>query len=622
MCRHNLLPLCGDKRTIETLPDLRSGAAVENCGVMKFPWWYINMKLLSIVPLFAPLLTVASHHVNDPSTCIWFNTPAEEWIEALPVGNGRLGAMVFGRVDVERIQFNEDTRWSGGPYSQVTEGGSKYLPEIRRLIFNGEYRRAHKLFGRHLMGTPVEQQKYQSFGDLILDFGVDAGDVSGYCRELDLDSAVATTTYIQNGVTFTREVFVSPVDQVIVVHLTADKPRAISFVAELRGVRNVAHSNYGNDVFQMDGVGCDGLRVHGKSADYLGVEGTQRYEAQLRAVGTGGTIEVVDDKLVADKADSVTLFLAAATNFESYRSQKADPRKRVEMTLDAIKERCFDEVRSLHLAAHRKLFRRVRVDLGRGGASDLPTDQRLAANSRDRDPSLAALILQYGRYLLITSSRPGTQPANLQGIWNDQMNPKWDSKYTININTQMNYWLAEAANLQECAEPLFRMIGELAESGRPVASEHYGCDGWVAHQNTDLWRAAAPMDGPNWGTFTTGGAWLCTHLWEHYLYHQNRDFLSRYYPVMKGCTEFFLDYLVPHPRGGELVTCPSNSPENFLLKSAAARENLLAALQMECLFLPPPLKQILLSAPGKSRKKFNSSRFRLVEASQNAAGCG
>jgi len=520
---------------------------------------------ISTLLLTATVAQAASQTLStaiNPTTCMWFDAPASEWIEALPVGNGRLGAMVFGETDEERIQFNEDTRWSGGPYSQVTKGGYKYLPEIRQLIFDGKYRKAHKLFGRRLMGTPIEQQKYQSFGNLILKFAEDDREVSGYRRELDFDSAIATTTFSRGGVKYTREVFVTPIDQVIVIHLTAAKAKSISFNAELRGVRNIAHSNYGTDVFYMDGIGSNGLRVHGKSADYLGIEGSQRYEAQLRAVSKGGTIKVVDDQLIVDGADSVTIYLAAATNFESYRRQRANPRKLVEKTLSRLEDRTFDAIRTEHLAAHRALFRRMKVDLGSGSASKLPTDQRLIRNNKDKDPALAGLILQYGRYLLITSSRAGTQPANLQGIWNDQMNPKWDSKYTININTQMNYWPAEPANLSECTEPLFHMISDLSESGHEIAREHYDCDGWVAHQNTDLWRAAAPMDGPNWGTFTTGGAWLSTHLWEHQLFHPNRDLLEDHYPLMKGCAEFFMDYLVPDPKTGKLVTCPSNSPEN------------------------------------------------------------
>ncbi|HQZ18351.1 MAG TPA: glycoside hydrolase N-terminal domain-containing protein, partial [Vicinamibacteria bacterium] len=487
-----------------------------------------------------------------------------KWDDALPVGNGRLGAMVFGKTDEERIQINEETYWTGGPYSTTTRGGAAALPEIRKLIFDGDLIRAHRLFGRHLMGQPIEQQKYQSLGNLVLRLP-ESGAVTDYGHALDLDTAIATTTYMQGGARFTREVFVTPVDQAIVVRLTSDRPGRISFTAQLRGQRNTAHSNYATDYFQMDGYGPDGLIVRGKSADYLGVAGRLRYEARLKAVTQGGTTSVDDADLVIRNADSVTLLVAAATNFVNFADVSANPHARVDAVMSAAAARPLEALRLDHEAAHQKLFRRVAMTLPSTADSYLPTDERLKKYTGANDPSLAALVFQFGRYLLISSSRPGTQPANLQGIWNDDMNPPWDSKYTTNINTQMNYWPAEVANLSELTEPLFRMIRELTVQGSDVARENYGARGWVHHQNTDLWRVAAPMDGPSWGAFTTGGAWLVTHLWEHYLFTGDREFLREYYPVMKGSAEFFLDYLVPHPKYGWLVTNPSTSPENFPL---------------------------------------------------------
>ena len=500
----------------------------------------------------------------DPTTLLWYTHPAATWDDALPVGNGRLGAMVFGRTGEEEIQINEDTYWTGGPYSTTMQGAYKALPEIRRLIFDGQWIRAHRLFGRTLMGYPVEQQKYQSLGRLVLALGA-RGEVTDYRQQLDLDTAMVTTTYVQGGVRFTREVFVSPVDQVIVVRLTADRPGAISLTAQLRGQRNEAHSNYATDYFRMDGHGADGLIVRGKSADYLGVAGRLRYESRLKAVADGGTIAVDDDTLAVHGADALTLLVAAATSFVSYKDVSADPRARVDAVMGAAAGKTFDALRAAHVVEHRRLFRRVAIDLGAAADSRLPTDERLRKFDGTNDPALPALLFQFGRYLLISSSRPGTQPANLQGIWNQDMNPAWDSKYTTNINTEMNYWPAEVANLSECAEPLFRMIAELTDQGADVAREHYGARGWVEHQNTDLWRVAAPMDGPSWGAFTTGGAWLTTHLWEHYLFTGDRAFLERYYPVMKGSAEFFLDFLVRDPVHGWLVTNPSTSPENFPL---------------------------------------------------------
>jgi alpha-L-fucosidase 2 len=500
----------------------------------------------------------------NPSTVIWRAQPATKWDDALPVGNGRLGAMVFGKTDEERIQINEDTYWTGGPYSTTTKGGAAHLPEIQKLIFDGDLIRAHRVFGRYLMGMPMEQQKYQSLGSLVFTLS-ESGPVTEYRHALDLDTAIATTTYTQAGATFTREVFVTPVDQVIFVRLTSSRPGRISLKAQLRGQRNTAHSNYATDYFQMDGDGPDGLVVRGKSADYMGVEGKLRYESRLKAVSQGGTTTVQDDDLVIRGADAVTFFVGAATNFVSFRDVSGDPHARVTAVMARAAGRAFDAIKRDHVAAHQALFRRAAIAFEPTPDSYLPTDQRLKKFNGTNDPSLAALLFQFGRYLLISSSRPGTQPANLQGIWNDDMNPPWDSKYTTNINTQMNYWPAEVANLSELSEPLFTMIKELTVQGADVAREHYGARGWVEHQNTDLWRVAAPMDGPSWGAFTTGGAWLVTHLWEHYLFTGDRAFLRQSYPVMKGSAEFFLDYLVRHPKYGWLVTNPSTSPENFPL---------------------------------------------------------
>ncbi len=495
---------------------------------------------------------------------LWYTHPAASWEHALPVGNGRLGAMVFGRTDEEVIQLNEDTYWSGGPYSTTVPGGVKALPEIRRLLFDGELIRAHRLFGRHLMGYPVEQQKYQSLGNLVLTLG-GRGPVTNYRHQLDLDAAVASTTYDQGGVRYRREVFSSPVDQVIVVRVTAEPPGRLSLDAQLRGDRNQAHSNYATDYFRMDVDGPDSLVVRGRSADYLGVPGRLRYTVRLRAETDGGTVSAGDDRLIIRDAAAVTLRIAAATSFVNYADVSANPDSRVDDTMAAGRGRSFDALRAAHVAEHRRLFRRVALDLGSGPDSALPTDERLRKYDGANDPALAALLFQFGRYLLISSSRPGTQPANLQGIWNKDMNPMWDSKYTTNINTEMNYWPAEVANLSECADPLFRMIRELSEQGAGVARELYGARGWAFHQNTDLWRVAAPMDGPNWGGFATGGGWLTTHLWEHYRFTGDLAFLREYYPVMRGAAEFFLDFLVPHPRYGWLVTNPSTSPENFPL---------------------------------------------------------
>ncbi|HQZ76325.1 MAG TPA: glycoside hydrolase N-terminal domain-containing protein, partial [Chitinophagaceae bacterium] len=357
--------------------------------------------------------------------------------------------------------------------------------------------------------------------------------------------------------------FASAPDQVIVVRITADKPGAISFITNLRGERNQAHSNYGTDYFQMDPYGNDGLVLTGKSTDYLGVEGKMRYEARIKAVPEGGTMKTDGVDLVIENANAVTLYFAAATNFVNYKDVSADQHRRVDNYFKGIEGKSFNAIAASAVADHQQYFNRVKLQLPNTANSFLPTPERVNKIQTEPDPSMAALSYQYGRYLLIGSSRPGTEPANLQGIWNDNMNPSWDSKYTTNINTEMNYWPVESGNLSECAEPLVRMIKELTDQGSQVAKEHYGARGWVLHQNTDIWRVAAPMDGPTWGTFTVGGAWLCTHLWEHYQYTRDKEFLKDAYPLLEGAVQFFMDFLVPHPNGKWLVTNPSTSPENF-----------------------------------------------------------
>ncbi len=498
----------------------------------------------------------------NPATVLWFAEPAKKWEDALPVGNGRLGAMVFGKNGEERIQLNEETYWTGGPYSTVVKDGYKVLPQIQKQVFEEKYLSAHNLFGRYLMGYPVEQQKYQSLANLHL-FLNNQDSITDYKRWLDMETGITSVSYTSNGIVYQRDVFVSAPDQVIVVRLSANKPRSISLKANLRGERNQTHSNYATDYFRMDPYGQDGLILTGKSADYMGVVGKLKYEARVKAVPEGGSMKTDGVDLIIENADAVTLYIAAATNFVNYKDVSADQHQRVNEYYKVIEQKNYNAIIKSAVADHQKYFERVSLNLQHTEISFLPTNERVLKIQTAPDPSMAALSYQFGRYLMIGSSRPGTEPANLQGIWNDNMNPSWDSKYTTNINTEMNYWPVESGNLSECAEPLVRMIRELTDQGSQVAKEHYGAKGWVFHQNTDLWRVAAPMDGPTWGTFTVGGAWLCTHLWEHYQYTRDKDFLKETYPLIEGSVQFFMDFLVPHPNGKWLVTNPSTSPENF-----------------------------------------------------------
>ena len=518
-----------------------------------------------IFPLLALLQLAAPPHAPAaPDLRLWYRQPAEQWNQALPVGNGRLGAMVFGRTADETIQLNEETLWSGGPYDPVVPGAYRALPEIRRLLFSGDIPAAHDLFGRTMMGRPYEQMKYQPLGNLRLTFpGHERA--TGYRRELDLDAAVARVEYSVDGTRFVREIFSSAPDQVIVIRISADRPGAVSFTAALEGVRNQTHSNYGTDYFQMDAVAANTLRLTGKSSDYLGVAGQVRYQADVVVRAEGGSVTVGRRTVTVDRADRVTLVFAAATNFVNYHDVTGDPAARVARVLAQAGTRSYQEMKQAHETEHQRWFRRVALRLGAGvpEADSLPTDLRIKRFATAPDPALLALYYQFGRYLLIASSRPGTEAANLQGIWNDNSNPWWDSKYTVNINLPMNYWPAESGNLAELVGPLEKLVGEVAEVGTRTAKEHWGARGWVLHQNTDLWRSTTPMDGPSWGAWPVGGAWLMTNLYERYRFSGERADLERIYPLLRDQTRFLLDILVEDPRRRWLVTAPSNSPENF-----------------------------------------------------------
>lgn len=482
---------------------------------------------------------------------LWYRRPAVEWTEALAIGNGRLGAMVFGGIEKERLQLNEDTLWAGGPYDPTRDEALAALPEARRLIFAGKFREANELIGAKMMARPLGQMPYQTVGDLLLAFP-EAEKVTDYRRDLNLDSAIASVTYNTDGVTFTREVFASPVDQVIVVHLTADKPGQIAFTAGLKTPQRARVAVEGTDTLVLRGV-------NGSSQ---GIEGALTFQARVRVRTSGGEVRREGERLSVSSADSATLLIAAATSYKSFKDVTGDSEALTKDTIAAASEKSLDTLRADHVAEHRRLFRRVTLDLGTTAAAERPTDERIRKSMASDDPQLAALYFQFGRYLLISSSRPGSQPANLQGIWNESMNPPWSSKYTININTEMNYWPAEPTNLAECVEPLVGMVMDLMETGAHTAKVQWGAGGWMTHHNTDLWRAAAPIDGPFWGFWPTGGAWLSKHLWDHYEFGGDKAFLAEVYPALKGATQFFLDTLVEEPTHKWLVTCPSLSPEN------------------------------------------------------------
>lgn len=494
------------------------------------------------------LATITSSRTDPPAgvMMLWYRKPATNWNEALPVGNGRLGAMVFGGVKQERIQFNEDTIWTGQPHEYQHPGAVEHLAEIRKLLAEGKQREAEGLASKEFMSIPLRQMDYQPFGDLRLEF---AGHetVSDYRRQLALDSATATTSYRIGDVEHTRQVFASRADQVIVVSLIASKPGQISFTAKLDSPHKSAKTKAIGDQLALIG------QVE---------EGGIKFEARLLAKANGGKLTIRDDAIVVDGADTAMLLLTGASNYKSYTDLSANPAARCDAAMKLLAGKNWGDIVFKHLHDYGALFGRIELDLGTSDSAKLPTDERVKQVAKQPDPALAALFFQFGRYLLISSSQPGGQPANLQGLWNQDLKPAWGSKYTVNINTEMNYWPAETTNLSECTQPLFDMIDDVAVTGRKTAQAHYGCPGWILHHNTDLWRGTAPINASNHGIWVVGGAWLCHHLWEHYLFTGDKDFLAKQgYPAMKGAAEFFAQFLVKDAKTGWLISTPSNSPE-------------------------------------------------------------
>ncbi|MBO9711719.1 glycoside hydrolase family 95 protein [Sphingomonas sp.] len=489
---------------------------------------------------------------------LWYRQPAREWTEALPVGNGRIGAMVFGGTAHERLQLNEDTLWSGGPYDPVNPDSRAALAEVRRLVFEERYTEAQKLADARLMARPLRQMAYQTLGELLIDMPSLAGPSGDYLRELDLDAARATTRFEIGGTRYLRQVVASPRHQVIAVRIAAKGPGALDCDIALR-TPHAARLAVEDDTLVLAGHNGAGEDIAGALA----------FEARTRVLLEGGRIAPAAEALSVRGARSLTILVAMATSYRRFDDTSGDPSAATRDTIAAASKLRFDRIAAETATEHQRLFRGVRLDLGSTPAADLPTDERIRRSEAGDDPALAALYFDYARYLLISSSRPGSQPANLQGIWNDKTDPPWGSKYTININTEMNYWPAEPCGLAECAVPLVAMVRDLAETGARTAREMYGARGWVAHHNTDLWRATAPIDGAQWGLWPTGGAWLCTHLWARYDYGRDKAYLASVYPLMRGAAQFFLDVLQPDPITGALVTNPSLSPENVHPRGAS-----------------------------------------------------
>lgn len=506
-------------------------------------------------------------NASPPST-LWYASPAAGWKQALPLGNGRLGAMVFGDVDQERIQFNEDSVWTGEPpKGHFDTDGPANISKIRQLVFEGKSLEAQNLFTESIVKDKAMHwhfASYQPTGDLWLDFE-GQGAVSNYRRELTLDTAVSKVTYTRGGVNYTRETLVSHPDQAIIVRLTADQEHQLSLRVKLtRPQEEPGGKNQGEGETELrknisGTVAGNMLILDGATG------GAVKFQARLSPTVEGGTVGADKDSIVIKNANSVTLHLVAETNFINYRDVSRAYVEAAGNRLRSVARKTYDTSLSDHIKAHQAIYNRLQIELPKSKNGALPTDERLKRFAAgETDPSLAALILQFGRYTLLTSSRPNTQPANLQGIWNNSVAPSWNGKYTTNINFQMNYWPVDTCNLRECIEPFVRKLEEWSVEGNKTAKVYFGIEkGWTLGFNSDLWSGTDPKGGGYFGAWQTGGVWCCTQLWEHYLFHEDRAFLERAYPVMKGAAEFMVEYLAEHPESGCLVTCPSASPENW-----------------------------------------------------------
>ena len=555
----------------------------------------------------AALLIAVRDVSADETMKLWFRRPAPQWDHALPLGNGRLGAMVFGQVNRERIQLNENTLWMGGPRETNNPEALGALGEVRRLLFEGRPTEAYALAEKRLMGRPFRLESYQTLGDLRLWFDHE-GETSDYRLELDIDSAIARLTYTVDGVRYTREMFTSHPAQAFVMRVTADRPGKVSMSTWIERSQDAATEIEGDNRLELVGV--------------LGGGRGLAFRASVMVVNEGGRLDAFPERIFADRADAVTIVVAAAT---SYRGK--DPRL-ASRHLDATTAIPYDTLKAHHVADHQRLFRRASLRLGDPAERALlgmPTNERLERVKRgELDPGLESLYFQYGRYLLIASSRPGGLPANLQGLWNDSLSPPWDSDYHLNINLQMNYWPAEVTNLAELHEPLFAYLDSLREPGRRTARTHYGARGFVAHHISDIWGFTTPGDHPRSGLWPTGAAWLAQHLWEHYRFGLDRAFLARAYPVMREAAEFFLDYLVEDPKG-RLVSGPSVSPENRYRLPNGQAGILTMGPSMDHQIIGALLSQVieaarLLSTDSALRVQLEAARRRLPPAAVGRHG--
>lgn len=496
--------------------------------------------------------------VNAQQHKLWYSKPASHWLEALPIGNSHLGAMVYGGTDIEQIQLNEETFWSGSPHDNNNPNAKIAIKDVRKLIFAGKEEQADSIIGRSFFKGP-HGQKFLPLGDLSLKFNYQSNsEPTNYRRELNLGDALNTTSFEVDGVKYDRIVFASQADNAIVVQITASKKKALNFAVSYL---------YNSQMQTGDLVDKHEMAFSVSNVDHEGIPGKLNAEVRVKVMADGN-VQDAGSNMYVRNATTATILVTAATNYVNYKDISGNPVLKNNQTMSLLKGKNYKILLKRHLQKYQEQYDRVSLTLPKSENSELETDKRLAKFD-GKDLDMVSLMMQYGRYLLISSSQPGGQPANLQGVWNNKMDAPWDSKYTININAEMNYWPALVGNLAETQEPLFMMIRDLSETGKRTARVMYNCPGWVAHHNTDLWRIAGPVDGTTWGMFPTGGAWLTTHLWQHYLYTGDKNFLEQCYPILKGAADFLLSYMQEYPKNGEvkhaagwLVTVPTVSPEH------------------------------------------------------------
>ncbi|MBO4606753.1 MAG: glycoside hydrolase family 95 protein [Prevotella sp.] len=516
-------------------------------------WW---QTLLVLLILLAALYSAPANAANEHK--LWYDRPAQLWTEALPIGNGHLGGMVFGTVANDRIQLNEETIWAGRPNNNANPEARVYLPRVRQLVWEGKYKEAQDLATQHIQSNTNHGMPYQPFGDLYISFP-GQGEYSGYERELSLDSARALTRYESGGVHYQREYIASLSDNVMVVHLTADHPSAITCNVMLTSPHaDVAISSEGQEIV-----------LSGTTSNHEGLKGKVTFTGRVTAQLRGGRLISKDGVLSISGCDEATLYITIATNFVHYDDISGNDTLKSEQLLQEAMKKDFMTLKREHTIRYQSYYDRVTLDLGPDRYAMTPTDERVLHFKENNDMHLVATYFQFGRYLLICTSLPGCQPPTLQGIWNDKMFPNWDSKYTTNINCEMNYWPAEVTNLSDLTAPLFSLIQDVSETGHESARIMYGADGWVLHHNTDIWRVTGAIDKAPSGLWPTGGAWMCQHLWEHWLYTRDKEFLRGVFPTMVGAARFLNQIMVRHPQKNYWVICPSLSPENQHLYGAS-----------------------------------------------------